>query len=56
MIAAPVLSVTLSSDLMRHMRAESRRLGVPLEWLVASMVVDTMEDDATEETPLAASA
>lgn len=37
------VAVTLSGELYRHLRAEARRLGVPLSWLVASLVVDTME-------------
>ena len=37
----PGLSVTLSTELYAHLSSESRRLGVALEWLVASMIVDT---------------
>lgn len=37
------VAVTLSADLLRTMRREARRLGVPIEWLVASLVVDTVE-------------
>ena len=32
------LAVTLSAELYKHLRAEARRLKLPLEWLVASMV------------------
>jgi len=39
------LSITLSAALFRHLKAEARRLGVPLEWLVASIVADTIEED-----------
>jgi hypothetical protein len=43
------VAVTLSTALLNHLRDESERLGIPLEWLVASMVVDTIEEDADEE-------
>jgi hypothetical protein len=39
-------AVTLSAALYDHLRAEATRLGLPLEWLVASLVVDTIEQDA----------
>ncbi len=42
----PGLSVTLSVSLYKHLCSESIRLDVPLEWLVASLVVDTMSEDA----------
>lgn len=56
MIATPELSVTLSSDLFRAMTAEARRLGVSLEWLVASLVADTMDQAGCAAEPMAASA
>lgn len=37
-------AVTLSAELFKHLRSEARRLGVPLEWLVASLVVDTLDE------------
>ena len=37
------VEVTLSSELLRHLRAEAKKLGVAIEWLIASMVVDTAE-------------
>jgi hypothetical protein len=40
-------AVTLSAALWKHLRSEAARLGVPLEWLVASLVVDTL--DGSEE-------
>ncbi len=55
MIDAPELAVTLPLDLLRHLRAESRRLEVPLEWLIAAVVVETMEP-AEERVLLRASA
>jgi hypothetical protein len=44
-IAAEV-SVTLAPELYQLLRAESRKLGVSIQWLVASLVVDTIESDA----------
>jgi hypothetical protein len=43
------LAVTLSSDLYAHLRLEARRLGVPMRWLVASMVLDTFESKIASE-------
>ena len=37
------ISVTLSGDLLDHLRIQAQRLHVPLKWLVASLVVDTNE-------------
>jgi hypothetical protein len=37
------IAVTLAPELLALLRAESRKLGVSIEWLVASLVVDTME-------------
>jgi len=41
------IAVTLTPSLFKRLKAEAGRLEVSLEWLVASLVVDTME-----ETPL----
>ncbi len=46
-IAAEV-SVTLAPDLYKRLRAESRKLGVSLQWLVASLVVDTIDTERHE--------
>lgn len=43
MNSASELSVTLTPELYRHLVRESRRLDVPLEWLVASLIVDTVD-------------
>jgi len=43
MDSASEVSVTLDRGLFDRLRAEARRLGVPLEWVVASLVVDTIE-------------
>ncbi len=40
------LAVTLSAELYAHLRAEANRLDVSLEWLVASLVFDTMGEEA----------
>jgi hypothetical protein len=49
------VEVTLSSDLLRHLRAEAKKLGVAIEWLIASMVVDTAETfRRSSESPLTA--
>jgi hypothetical protein len=40
----PGLAVTLSADLYAHLCSESRRLGVALEWLVASLIVDIIDE------------
>lgn len=45
MSATAEVDVTLSADLFDHLKAEAERLGVPLAWLVASLVVDTFDDE-----------
>jgi hypothetical protein len=47
------ISVTLSSDLLNHLRAQAQRLHVPVRWLVAGLVHDTLEPTVipvTEQT------
>ncbi len=56
MNTAPELSVTLSIELLRHLRDESRRLEIPLEWLVAGLVCDSMDEGKLKSVPLAVSA
>ena len=46
MNSAAEVSVTLTPDLFALLRDESRKLGISIEWLVASLVVDTFEDAA----------
>lgn len=41
------VEVTLSRTLYRRLMAEARRLELPLEWVVASLVVDTFEPERT---------
>jgi hypothetical protein len=49
------IEVTLSSELLRHLRAEAKKLGVAIEWLIASMVVDTAETiDRRSDVPITA--
>ncbi len=48
MKAEPELNVTLSAELLDHLRAESQRLEVPMEWLVASLIVDTLDEAGVE--------
>ncbi len=52
MFTVPELCVTLSAELYESLRAESYRLDVPLEWLVASLIVDTMEGSESPEPAL----
>jgi hypothetical protein len=42
--------VTLSDDLLQSLRARSQELKIPLKWLVAGLVCDTIEPD---EQPIA---
>lgn len=50
------LCVTLSKELLSHLRTEARRLDVPLEWLVAGLVVDTVDEADARSQNLAMSA
>ena len=49
MKTSPEIVVTLSDELMQSLRAQSQELKIPLRWLVAGMVCDTME---TAEQPI----
>ena len=40
------VSVTLSGELLDHLRLQAQQLHVPLKWLVASLVVETSETAA----------
>jgi len=44
--AAPQVQVTLSVDLLNHLRTESQSRRIPLRWLVAGLVCDTMKTDS----------
>jgi hypothetical protein len=49
MNANPEVAVTVSAELWRHLRKESRRLNVPLEWLIAALVADTIDGAGAPE-------
>ena len=51
MNSATEVAVTLAPELFKRLRAESRKLGVSIEWLVASLVVDTIDNDALAARP-----
>ncbi len=44
----PGIAVTLSRELFHHLRGLSSALDVPLRWLVAGLVCDTVEGLAGE--------
>jgi hypothetical protein len=48
MTSTPELAVTLSAELLEQLEAEAEMLGLPVEWLVASLVADTIDADAEE--------
>jgi hypothetical protein len=43
MSSTPQIRVTLSDDLLIHLRKEAEKQHVPLQWLVAGLVCDTIE-------------
>lgn len=43
MDASSEIQVTLSDELMKRLRLESQERHVPLRWLVAGLVCDTLE-------------
>ena len=43
MNAGPQVRVTLSDDLLNHLRHTAQEKHVPLRWLVAGLVCDTFE-------------
>ncbi len=49
MKTSPEIDVTLSDELLRNLRAQSEELKIPLKWLVAGLVCDTIE---TAEQPV----
>jgi len=44
----PEVSVTLTAELFDQLSAEANQLDVPLEWLVASLVADTIDEEEPE--------
>jgi hypothetical protein len=43
MQTASEVTVTLTRALFEHLSVKARKIDVPLEWLVASLVVDLLE-------------
>lgn len=43
MDTSPQIRVTLSEELLKHLRREAESRRVPLRWLVAGLVCDTMD-------------
>ena len=46
--AEPQVRVTLSDDLLNHLRRTAQERHVPLRWLVAGLVCDTMKSESGE--------
>ncbi len=46
--AGPQVRVTLSDDLLDHLRQMAQQKHVPLRWLVAGLVCDTMKSESGE--------
>lgn len=53
MKTSPEIAVTLSDELLESLRAQAEMLKVPLKWLVAGLVCDTIErqDDPVIDRP-----
>jgi hypothetical protein len=49
MKTSPEIAVTLSAELLRSLQVQSREQKVPLKWLVAGLVCDTID---TAEPPI----
>jgi hypothetical protein len=43
MKTSPEIQVTLSDELLESLRVQSQELKIPLKWLVAGLVCDTMD-------------
>jgi len=43
MTTSPEIYVTLSDELLGSLRAQSQELKIPLKWLVAGLVCDTID-------------
>ncbi len=48
MTSTSELAVTLSAELLEQLKAEAEMLGLPVEWLVASLVADTIDAEEWE--------
>lgn len=55
MKATPEVRVTLSDELLRHLRRRASELEIPIEWLVAALVCDTFDNFAEAVHPPATS-
>ena len=51
MKATPEVRVTLSDELLRHLSRYACELEIPIEWLVAGLVCDTLEDFGETSAP-----
>ena len=51
MDATPHVRVTLSDDLLDHLRREAEARHVPLRWLVAGLVCDTFDQNDPAAKP-----
>ena len=54
MKATPEVRVALSDELLRHLRRRASELEIPIEWLVAGLVRDTLNNFAETSHPQAA--
>ena len=50
MKTSPEIAVTLSNELMASLQAQAEELKIPLNWLVAGLVCDTIE---SKDEPMA---
>lgn len=48
----PQFQITLSRELIQRLRRQAQAQRVPLRWLVAGLVCDTLEADHSSETTL----
>jgi hypothetical protein len=51
--ADPQVRVTLSEDLLDHLRRVAQKKHVPLQWLVAGLVYDKLERSVDRQVALA---
>jgi len=53
MRGTPQVFVTLSTDLLRHLGQLARTMDVPIQWMVAGLVCDTIESAPMPATNVA---
>jgi hypothetical protein len=51
MIASPEVAVTLSEEMYSQLRQEAEMLDIPIEWLIASIIADTIDETETADEP-----